>query len=112
MIPKVCVFTSETKKTQLPSAIGLVREARGHEGEGWSTAGRPAGSLKEVDPVGSWREARHANARACSAAAADSHIWLWDSRGRSSEGSRKRRESAGQIGTVGLSLSSQNNSHA
>lgn len=51
----VCAFTSETKNTQLPSAIGSVHEARGYEGEGWSAAGPPAGTLKEINPVGSWR---------------------------------------------------------
>lgn len=53
------VFTSETKNTQLPSAIGSVHEARGYEGEGCVAAGQPAGSLQEINPVGSCREAPH-----------------------------------------------------
>lgn len=58
-----CVFTSETKNTQLTPAIGSVQEARGSEGEGESAAGRPAGSLKAFNPVGSWRKTPHTSTR-------------------------------------------------
>lgn len=54
----VCVFG--TKNTQLPFAIGSVHKARGYKGEGYRTAGQPAGSLQEINPVGSCTEATHA----------------------------------------------------
>lgn len=52
MLPKVCVFASGTKKTQLPSAIGPVHEARGHEREGWSAAGNQLGPSKRWTLLG------------------------------------------------------------
>lgn len=54
---KVCVYVSVYLRLRQRAfsscAIGRVQEARGLKGEGWSTAGRPAGSLHYMSSVGS-----------------------------------------------------------